>query len=235
MNKPNIWNKDSKKLEQIYEAIREVDFFVNAKEKFNWDAFAKLHSENFNLASPFPDVEYFLESFERIKSASPTKHGQEDVYEVVLHNGLKFYLHINFIQPSETKEFIQTKIVNAQIKNQNEALADYQKHFANTEKNESICMIMFKDEEGRTDFTKKVGMSSKELFITLKNALLDSMSTKSWNDIKAIGARVNIDEDKRTDFYKFLFRKFFSDRLPNIFEDNETESDKNLKLVFATK
>jgi len=61
------------------------------------------------------------------------------------------------------------------------------------------------------------------------------MSTKSWNDIKAIGARVNIDENKRTNFYKFLFRKFFSDRLPNIFEDSETESDKNLKLVFATK
>lgn len=227
--------KDTKKLEQIYEAIRRVDYFVSNEEKFDWNAFEKIHVENFNYNSLNPELEYFLESFEKVKSASPTKHGQEDVYEVVLYNGLKFYLHINFIQPSETKEFIQTKIVGAEIKNQNEALANYKKHFKDIKENEFICMIMFKDQEGRTDFTKKVGMSSKELFITLKNALLDSMSTKDWNDIKAIGARVNIDEDKRTDFYKFLFRKFFSDRLPNIFEDNETESEKNLKLIFATK
>ena len=227
--------KDSKKLEQIYEAIREVDFFVNGKEKFNWEAFAKLHSENFNLASPWPDVEYFLESFKNIKLASPTKHGQEDIYEIVLLNGLKFYLHINFIQPSNTTEFIKTKIINAEVKNQNEALTNYKKHFKDIKENELICMIMFKDEEGRTDLTKKVGMSSKELFVSLRNALLNSVAIYEWDNIKAIGVRVDMNEDKRTDFYKFLFRKFFSDRLPNIFEDNETESDKNLKLVFATK
>jgi len=140
MSKSNARNKDSKKLEQIYEAIRSVDYFVNDEKKFEWNNFEKLHVENFNYNSLNPELEYFLESFEKIKSASPTKHGQEDVYEVVLHNGLKFYLHINFIQPSETKEFIQTKIVNAEIKNQNEALADYQKHFSNIEKNELICM-----------------------------------------------------------------------------------------------
>lgn len=228
-------SKDSKQLEQLYEAIRQIDFFANSETNFDWAMFEKLHVENFNLNSLNPEIEYFLESFEKIKSASPTNHGQEDVYEVVLHNGLKFYLHINFIQPSKTTEFIKTKIINAEIKNQNGALVNYKKYFKNLKENNFICMIMFKDEEGRTDFTKKVGMSSKELFITLKNALLDSMSTKNWNDIKAIGARVDVNEEKRTKFYKFLFEKFFSDRLPNIFEDNETESDKNLKLVFATK
>ena len=228
-------NKDSEKLQQIYEAIRSVDYFVNSKDNFNWNAFEKLHAENFNLNSLNPEIEYFLESFEKIKSDSLTKHGKEDVYEILLHNGLKFYLHINFIQPSNTTDFIKTKIASAKIKNQNNALADYKKHFKDSKETDFICMIMFKDEEGRTDFTNKVGMSSKELFIALKNALLDSMSTKNWNNIKAIGARVDVNEEKRTKFYKFLFQKFFSDRLPNIFEDSETESDKNLKLVFATK
>lgn len=228
-------NKDSEQIAKLYEAIQEIDYFTNSEVNFNWKDFNLLHVENFNFNSLNSEIEYFLESFEKIKSDSTTQHGKEDVYEIVLHNGLKFYLHINFIQPSNTTEFIKTKITNAKIKNQNNALADYEKHFKDLKENEFICMIMFKDEEGRTDFTKKVGMSSKELFITLKNALLDSMSTKQWNDIKAIGARVDVSEEKRTKFYKFLFQKFFSDRLPNIFEDSETESDKNLKLVFATK
>lgn len=228
-------NKDSERIAKLYEAIREIDYFTNSEVNFIWKDFDLLRVENFNLNSLNPEIEYFLESFEKIKSASPTNHGQEDVYEVVLLNGLRFYLHINFIQPSKTAEFIKTKIINAEIKNQNDALVNYKEYFKDLKENDFICMIMFKDEEGRTDFTKNVGMSSKELFITLKNALLDSMSTKNWNDIKAIGARVDVNEEKRTKFYKFLFEKFFSDRLPNIFEDDETESDKNLKLVFATK
>ena len=228
-------NKDSEQIAKLYEAIREVDFFTNSESNFSWNSFNLLHTEKFNLNSLNPEVEYFLESFEKIKSNSPTKHGQEDVYEVVLHNSSKFYLHINYIQPLKTKEFIDTKIAGAKVKNQNQALVDYEKHFKDIKEDEVICMIMFKDEEGRTDLTKNVGMSAKELFITLKNALLDSMSTRGWDNLKAIGARVNKNEDKRTEFYKRLFERFFSDRFPKIFEDSETESDKNLKLVFATK
>jgi hypothetical protein len=228
-------DKDSKKLEQLYEAIRQIDYFVNDANNFDWLTFDQLHMEHFNLGSLNPEIEYFLESFEKMKSNSPTKHGNEDVYEIVLHNGQKFYLHINFIQPSFNHQFVQSKIIGAQHKNQNNAFRDYKKYFSDTKQEDIICMIMFQDEEGRTDFTKKVGMSSKELFITLKNALLNSMIGKNWDDIKAIGARVHIGEDKRTDFYKMLYQKFFSDRLPNIFEDAETEADKNLKLVFATK
>ena len=228
-------NKDSEQIAKLYEAIREVDFFTNNESNFNWRAFDLLNVEKFNLNSLNPEVEYFLESFEKIKANSPTTHGQEDVYEIMLHNGLKFYLHINYIQPLKTKEFIDTKIAGVKIKNHNQALVDYERHFKNIKEDEVICMIMFKDEEGRTDLTKNVGMSAKELFITLRNALLDSMSTRGWDTLKAIGARVNISEDKRTEFYKRLFERFFSDRFPKIFEDSETESNQNLKLVFATK
>jgi hypothetical protein len=228
-------NKDSEQIAKLYEAIREVDFFTNNECNFNWRSFDLLNVEKFDFNSLNPEVEYFLESFEKIKADSPTKHGQEDVYEVVLHNGSKFYLHINYIQPSKTQEFIDIKIRGAKIKNYNQALVDYEKHFKDIKEDEVICMIMFKDEEGRTDLTKNVGMSAKELFVTLKNALLDSMSTKGWDSLKAIGARVDVNEDKRTDFYKRLFERFFSDRLPNIFEDNETESKQNLKIVFATR
>ena len=228
-------NKDSEQIAKLYEAIREVDFFTNNESNFNWRAFDLLNVEKFNLNSLNPEVEYFLESFEKIKANSPTTHGQEDVYEIMLHNGLKFYLHVNYIQPLNTKDFINTKIAGAKIKNYNQALVDYEKHFKDIKEDEVICMIMFKDEEGRTDLTKNVGMSAKELFITLKNALLDSMSTRGWDTLKAIGARVNKNEDKRTEFYKRLFERFFSDRFPNIFEDSETESNQNLKIVFATK
>mgnify|MGYP000868560318 CR=1 FL=1 len=145
-------SKDSKQLELLYEAIRQIDFFDNSEANFDWATFERLHIENFNLNSLNPEIEYFLESLEKIKSASPTNHGQEDVYEIVLHNGLKFYLHINFIQPSNTTEFIKTKITNAKIKNQNDALADYENHFKDLKENEFICIKMFKDEEGRTDF-----------------------------------------------------------------------------------
>lgn len=228
-------NKDSKQIAKIYEAIQEIDFFTKEESCFDWQKFQILHWENFDFNSLNPEIEYFLESFEKIKENSPTKHGEEDVYEIVLHNKLKFHLHINYIQHLNAKYFIGSKIANAKIKNQNDALVNYEKHFKDIEDNEIICMIMFKDEEGRTDFTKKVGMSAKELFVTLKNALLDSMSNKGWNDLRAIGARVNMNEDKRSNFYKKLFQKFLSNKFPNIFEDNETEQEENLKIIFATK
>ena len=95
-------NKDSEQIAKLYEAIQEIDYFTNSEVNFNWKDFNLLHVENFNFNSLNSEIEYFLESFDKIKSDSTTQHGKEDVYEIVLHNGLKFYLHINFIQPSNT-------------------------------------------------------------------------------------------------------------------------------------
>ena len=176
---------------------------------------------------------YKRQSFDRIHSNITTKDGTEDVYKIVLHNGKTFQLHLNYVNGKSAKSSIDKKRVNAEYKKDNILATEYKKHFATINDSEYICIIMFKDEMGRFERTGEIQMYAKELFITLKNAILDRISIRNnMRNIKAFMVRVDKKDNKRLDFYKFLFNKFLTEF--NIhFEDKLAEED-NI-LLFAVK
>lgn len=220
--------KDDKRISELYKAIHRVDYFTVDEKDFNEDKFFSVE-EDFQNLNTLDIYSYILESFKQVRQNTLTDDGNEDVYEVVLHNGLLFTLHLNYINPRQAKDFVKRKAINAEIKNQNVIAQDYNNLFKDLKNNETICVVMFKDEQGKFEQTGRVGISAKELFITLKNAILDSWSKRDNKNIRAIMMRVNKSEPKRLEFYKLLLRKFLTE-FKNIVVDNVSEYD-NILLV----
>jgi len=221
-------NRDSKWIAELYESIYKFDYFSLEEKDFDLEKFLIDQNSFFDLNSPFPERFCILESFEKIKSESKT----EDVYEIILHNQLKFKLKINYIE--DTKDFINTKKSTADFKRDNDLKDRYEFLSDKIKDKDTICMIMFEDEQGNTNLTGNVGISAKELFVSIRNALLDSFSQRNMNNIKGIGMRVSKKEEKRLKFYKMLIDHFLSNRFPNIFVDETTEGEQGFYLLFAT-
>jgi hypothetical protein len=221
-------NKDNKWISKLYESIYKVDYFSLEEKDFDLDKFLREQNSFFDLSSPFPELSCILENFEKIKSESKT----EDVYTITLHNQLKFKLKINYIQ--DVKDFINTKKSTADFKKDNDLKDRYEFLSDKIKDKDTICMIMFEDEQGNTKLTGNAGISAKELFVALRNALLDSFSQRNMNNIKGIGMRVSKKEEKRLKFYKMLIDHFLSNKFPNIFVDRTTEEKQGLYLLFAT-
>jgi len=219
---------DDKTISKLYQAIHKVDYFSVDEKNFNEDKFFSVE-EDFVDLSAGEIYSYLLESFKQVKQNTPTDDGNEDVYEVILHNGQLFTLHLNYVNPKQTKDYVRRKAINAEIKKQNVVAQDYNNLFKDLQKDDTICVVMFKDEQGKFEQTGKVGISAKELFITLKNAILDSWSKRDYKHIKAIMMRVNKAEPKRLDFYKLLLRKFLPE-FKNTIVDNVSEYD-NILLI----
>lgn len=220
--------KDDKTISELYKAIHEVDYFFVEEKDFDEDKFFSVDKDFVDL-SVGEIYSYILESFKEVKHKSPTDDGDEDVYEVVLHNGQLFTLHLNYVNPKQAKDYVRRKAVNAEIKKQNIIAQDYNNLFKDLKDNETICVVMFRDEQGKFEQTGKVGISAKELFITLKNAILDSWSKRDSKNVTAIMMRVNKTEPKRLEFYKLLLRKFLPE-FKNIIVDNISEYD-NILLI----
>lgn len=216
--------------DKLYESIQKYDFFDLKEEDFDWSLFLNGQNQFFELHSLDPELNCLLESFEKIKESNPTEHGREDVYEIKLHNGLVFFLHLNYIEFDEARSFLKTKVTNSEFKQANDLANSYISFYDDLKDGKSICMMMFTDSEKNTKLTGNVGISAKELFIALKNAFLDSISQRK--NISAIGIRVAIGEEKRINFYKLLFEKFLKDRFPVVLEDKITEKEQGNYLLF---
>jgi len=219
---------DDKNISKLYESIHEVDYFSVDEKNFNEEKFFSVDEDFINL-NALDVYSYILESFKQVKQNVPTDDGNEDVYEVVLHNGQLFTLHLNYTTAQKAKDFVRKKAVEAIYKNQNVVAQDYNNLFQDFKDNETICVIMFKDEQGKFEQTGKVGISAKELFITLKNAIIDSWSKRDQKNIRAVMMRVNKTEPKRLEFYKMLLKRFLAD-YKNIIVDNVSEGS-NILLI----
>jgi hypothetical protein len=222
---------DDKNISKLYESIHKVDYFSVDEKDFNEYKFFGLEEGFANLCS-LNIYEYILESFKQVKHNVQTTFGEEDVYEIVLHNGLLFTLHLDYIEPYRAKDTIHRKAINAEHKQQNTLAKQYYELYNEFERDEVTCVIMFKDERGKFEQTGEVGMTAKELFVTLKNAIEDSWSKRDFKKIKTILMRVNKTEPKRLEFYKMLLRKFLP-AYKNIIVDSIAE-DSNI-LLFASK
>jgi len=219
---------DDKTISKLYESIYNVDYFSVNEEDFDENKFFSVNEDFINL-NALDVYSYILESFKQVKQNVPTDDGNEDVYEVILHNGQLFTLHLNYTTTQKAKDFAKKKAIEAVYKNQNVIAHDYNDLFQNFKSNETICVIMFKDEKGKFEQTGRVGISAKELFITLKNAILDSWSKNDSKNIKAVMMRVDKTEPKRLEFYKILLNKFLP-AYKNIIVDNISESS-NIVLI----
>jgi hypothetical protein len=219
---------DDKNISKLYESIHKVDYFSVDEKNFNEEKFFSVDEDFINL-NALDVYSYILESFKQVKQNAPTDDGDEDVYEVVLHNGQLFTLHLNYTTTQKAKDFVRKKAVEAVYKNQNVIAQDYNNLFQDFKDDETVCVIMFKDEQGKFEQTGKVGISAKELFITLKNAILDSWSKRDRKNIRAVMMRVNKTEPKRLNFYKMLLKKFLTD-YKNIIVDNISEGS-NILLI----
>jgi hypothetical protein len=219
---------DDKNISKLYESIHKVDYFSVDEKDFNEEKFFSVDEDFINL-NALDVYSYILESFKQVKQNVPTDDGDEDVYEVVLHNGQLFTLHLNYTTTQKAKDFVKKKAVEAIYKNQNVVAQDYNNLFQDLKDDETICVIMFKDEQGKFEQTGKVGISAKELFITLKNAILDSWSKRDQKNIRAVMMRVNKTEPKRLEFYKMLLKRFLTD-YKNIIVDNISEGS-NILLI----
>lgn len=224
-------DREDDTISRLYESIHKVDYFSVDEKDFDEDKFFSV-DEGFMDLRVLDVYGYILESFKQVKHNSPTDDGQEDVYEVVLHNGQLFTLHLNYIDAKESKAFFHKQSLIADKKNQNTLAEKYRELKNGLKEDETICVVMFKDEQGKFEQTGKVGMSAKELFITLKNAILDSWTKRDHKQIKALVMRVAKNEPKRLEFYKLLLKKFLVD-YDNIIVDNVAEYSNT--LLIATK
>lgn len=222
---------ENKNISKLYESIYKVDYFSVDEKDFDEYKFFNLEEGFANLNS-LNIYEYILESFKQIKHNLSTGSGEEDVYEIVLHNGLLFTLHLDYIKPYQSKDTIHRKAINAEHKQQNTLAKEYYNLYNEFENDEVVCIIMFKDEKSRFEQTGEAGMTAKELFVTLKNAIEDSWSKRNFKKIKTILMRVNKTEPKRLEFYKLLLKKFLP-AYKNIIVDNIAE-ETNI-LLFASK
>jgi hypothetical protein len=221
---------DNKTISKLYESIHKVDYFSVDEKDFDENKFFSIDEDFINL-NALDIYSYILESFKQVKHNVPTDDGEEDVYEVILHNGQLFTLHLNYTTTNNAKDFVKKKAIEAVYKNQNVVAQDYNNLFQNFKNDEIICVIMFKDEQGKFEQTGKVGISAKELFITLKNAILDSWSKRDSKNIKAVMMRVDKAEPKRSEFYKMLLNKFLP-AYKNVIVDNISEGSNILLIAF---
>ena len=213
--------KDNETISKLYENIRKVDYFLVDEKDFDEKKFFSIDGSFANLGA-LDVYSYILESFKQVKQNSPTNDGDEDVYEVVLHNGQLFMLRLNYVNPRQAKDYVKRKAINAELKKQNTILQNYNNLFKDFKDEETICVLMFRDEQDELNLTGKVGISAKELFVTFKNAIIDSWSKRNSKNIKAIMMRVNKAEPKRLEFYKLLLNKFLPE-FKNVIVDNISE------------
>ncbi len=217
---------DDKKIERLYESIRKGDYFLMDEKDFDWNEFDKIDEEFLDLSAL--DLHgYLLESFEKIQTDL-----NNDIYEIKLHNGLLFFVTITYVEGKKARELFDKKRMEALLSRDLELAQNYKEKLSTIRDDEEACVVMFKDQKGRIDRTGEVNLSSKELFITLKNALINSWASRKASPSEIVVLRAAKNDPKRLEFYKFLFNKF----LPNydILVDSVTEAEYSI-LYAITK
>jgi hypothetical protein len=220
-------NKDQEVLKNLYEDIYKKDYLrCDNPDEYDWQDFSdQKYSGGFSYL--------LIESFEKI-ATKPSKDGEEDFYEIVLRDGLKFTLRMNYISPNNTKNFIKEKEANASTKPDNDIESAYENFFGDGNVG-SVCVIQFEDSEGRTRQTGEVGISSIELFGTLRTAIIDSMQQNKFKNLIGLMIRASNSEPKRIGLYQKMVEKYMKNTFPVVFIDPITEKGDGYTLIVARK
>ena len=215
----------------IYEELRSDDVFSLTLEEFNnydWDIFFRSEYCGWHAAT-------LLESYNKIVDNKPTKVGLLDQYEIVLFNGLKFILNINYNNADQVRNNSKTAIVDAELKNR-PAIAEGYKHFEGIKDGQYVALIEFQDSQNRHNSTGDVGQHAHELFSMLKTAVSHSLSQNNMMS-KTVGIMmlVNNNEPKRLTLYWKILERLLKNTFPIIFKDDNTRSHQNVTILVASK
>lgn len=224
--------KDKQILEKLYGNIYDIKDFFDIEEslieQYDWDEFFGCREFSFN--------NLLVEEFRTINDGKTTSNGFQDTYEIELKNGQKFMLFLDYESPNKTKEKIKKRIIELEHKNSEMLAKTYEKNFSNLGNDEMVCVIQFKDSKDRHELTGEVGMSAKELFSSLREAVFDSfISKKRIYNLRGFIIRVSNSEKRRMVLYKKIVERFLKNDFPTVFEDNITETSHGYSLLVATR
>lgn len=222
-------NLDEKHISKLYESISTLDFLNStlSEDSFNWDSF-------FKEASYHNTFSTFLESFQLVDSIE-NKNEKIEKYEIITSRNKKFNLFINYQGKNKSDLFLMANIRRHEVKNNPELLEYFQNLKNNLKEDGILCFVRFEDEEKRTNLTGEVGATAFEVFSSLKNAVLSSMS-ENMDLIRKTEAIIMLvdkkEEDRRISLYSRMLNRethFF----PNVKIDRE--SDPEFTYVIGTK
>lgn len=218
---------DKEALKNLYEDIYKKDYLrCENPDEYNWQDFSdQKYSGGFSYL--------LIESFEKI-ATKPSKDGEEDFYEIVLRDGLKFSMRMNYISDKNAVFLIKSKESTASAKQNNTIESAYENFFGNGNVG-SVCIIQFEDSEGRTRQTGEVGISSIELFGTLRTAIIDSMQQNKFKNLIGLMIRASNSEPKRIGLYQKMVEKYMKNDFPVVFIDPVTEKGEGYTLIVARK
>lgn len=207
-------------LEDIYQKMKHIEALINESK------LDQVLSDDFFLNS---SSGWLFESIEQVEKGKKTDHGQEDVYEIVLKNGQKFFIKINFITPNHTKQFVIGNQMNT-AKCNNTISNNYKNNFKDLKNDEQIAYITFVDE---SSCTKLTGIYSVELFRAIERAINQSFYGKS--NLRGFVIRIDNSESKRLKLYKRIIETMYVKNFPNVFVDEISEKHNNTTLLIASK
>lgn len=210
-------------LEDIYQKMKDVEALINESK------LDEVLSDDFFLNS---SSVWLFESIQQIEKGKKTEHGEEDVYEIVLKNGQKFFVKINFITSDLTKQFVVGNQMNT-AKYDNTVSDNYKNNFKDLKDDEQIAYIMFVDESSGTKLTGTTGIYSVELFRGIERAINQSFYGRT--NLRGFVIRVDNSESKRLKLYKRIIETMYSKNFPNVFVDTISEKQGNTTLLVASK
>ena len=210
-------------LEDIYQKMKDIEVLINESK------LDEVFSDDFFLNS---SSVWLFESIEQIEAGKKTEHGEEDVYEIVLKNGQKLFVKINFITSDLTKQFVVGNQMNT-AKYDNTVSDNYKNNFKDLKNNEQIAYVMFVDESSGTKLTGTTGIYSVELFRGIERAINQSFYGNS--NLRGFVIRVDNSESKRLKLYKRIIETMYVNNFPNVFVDTISEKQGNTTLLIASK
>lgn len=221
---------DNDYIATLYETIWLNDPFAKRFDEnaIDWDKF-------FYKATEYYTFSTLIESFE-LKQAQDHSGGRNETYDLETTSGKKFLLTLDFYNKKKVDYFTFAGIQEGRHKNSPQSIEYFSRLKDSFADDEFMCFIRFEDEQGNYEITNKMGMSSFEVFSSLKSAVLHSFeSNPSWIKEKVQGITFMVDQKERTErlpLYKKLLTKYFP-IYDKIFLDEV--SDKNYINLIATK
>jgi hypothetical protein len=233
LNNTMISGEDKAKISLLYEDMYIKDFLKIEEseiDSYDWELFFE-----HRYMGIFSSV--ILEHFEKIYDNKITADGTEDLYLITLKDGNTFHLVIDYSSHDTSKTIVDERILSYNMKNETKVLASlYEKYFKDFKPNEYLGLIQFKDSQGRHKITGDVGISSHELFSSLKQAIIDSFwGGNRLDNLRGFIIRVDNNEIRRLKLYQMLVKKFLSKEFPNMFVDEESESRVGMTLLVVSK
>lgn len=214
--------KDNEYIAALYESVCLNDPFIKGLDEntIDWDKF-------FYKAAEYNMFSSLVESFE-LKSASNHSGGRTETYDIETTNKKRFLLTLDFLNKKKADYFAFAGIQAANKKDSISSIEYFSNLQDSLEDDKLLCFIRFEDEQGNYNLTNKVGMSSFEVFSSLKAAILHSFeTTPAWSDKKIKGMVFMISREERTQrlpLYTKLVKKYFPE-FSEIFLDEVSAKD----------